>query len=126
MPARGDGGPELLLPEFVRARTPRALKDVTTTATPTPTCTFARAEGVLVRAPAYDPTGSWVRVSARLLNRAGQPIRDIPAIGGTMAELPSRFVLPLAGMAPALYHVEFVASNRNGTVKNRVAFRVIN
>lgn len=126
MKATEAGRPWLLSPEVVRTRTPGALKHVTTETAPTPARTFARAEGVLVRAPAYDPTGTSVRVSARLLNRVGQSIRDIPTVGAATAELPSQFVLPLAGMAPALYHVELVATNRNGTVKNRLAFRVVN
>ena len=77
---------------------------------------------VIVRVPAADPTGTLVRVTARLLNRAGQTMRALEA--GPGVESPTQFALPLASLAPGQYEIEVTGENRYGVVSDRVAFRV--
>jgi hypothetical protein len=63
-----------------------------------------------------------VRVTARLLNRAGQTMRALEADPGV--ESPTQFALPLVSLAPGRYAIEVTAENRHGAVSERVTFRV--
>jgi VWFA-related protein len=81
-----------------------------------------RGSRLIVRVPAADPTGTPVRVTARLLNRAGQTMRSLEA--DSDVESPTQFALPLASLAPDQYGIEVTAENRHGAASERVAFRV--
>lgn len=117
-------GPRLLPPEIVRARTPRPLQELAADATPTATRTFSRATRLLIRTPAFDPTGAAVDIRARLLNRTGRSLYDIPVVDHATADRPAQFALPLAGLAADRYSLEIVASSAHGTATTRVGFRV--
>jgi hypothetical protein len=70
--------PRLLPPEIVRVQAVRELQSrIATDATPSARRSFARTDQLLVRTPAFDPTGLSVRIAARLLSRSGQSIRDL-------------------------------------------------
>ena len=81
-----------------------------------------RGHRLTVRVPAADPTGTPVRVTARLLNRAGQTMRALEADSGV--ESPTQFTLPLVLLLPGQYGIEVTAENPHGAVSERVTLRV--
>jgi hypothetical protein len=86
--------------------------------------TCSRGGRLIVRVPIADPTRTPVRVSARLLNRAGQTMRAIEADPG--GDRPTQFTLPLVSLAPGQYEIEVTGANRHGVASDRVTFRVEN
>jgi len=118
-------GPVLLPVEIVRARTPREFRSasVNSGATPSPVRAFDRGNLLLVRVPTFDPTGSAVHVTARVLNRAGQPMREIEAAAG-LDDGVAQFALPLSWLAPGFYQIEMSGKNANGAATERLAFQV--
>jgi hypothetical protein len=111
-------GPRLLPIEIIRARSARdAQRTDDPDAAPTASRTFMRTNVLLIRAPAYDPSGAAVQMNVHLLNVAGRLLSDIPQTNGT-------FVIPLASLAPGVYQLEVIASNTNGRVATRVEFRI--
>ena len=119
-------GPVLLAPEVVRARTLRDFNSATNNpdAAPASVRTFARADRLLIRVPAFDTSGAAVEVTARILNAWGQPMRNIDAIGATPRDGVAQFALPLSWLVPGQYQIEVQGANVNGAVKERVSFRV--
>ena len=110
-------------PEILRARNAlefRRLDD--DAAVPVASREFSRAERLLIRFPAYGPPNAAPSLSAKLLNRMGQTMRDL-----TVASTPggaNEIDLPLAGLANGEYLIELVAKSPAGEVKDRVNFRV--
>jgi VWFA-related protein len=119
-------GPVLLSPEVVRARTLRDFRSATANpdAAPSSVRTFARGDRLLIRVPAYDGSGTTVRVTAKVLNEWGQPMRDIDPLDATPRDGTSQFALPLSWLAPGDYLIEVLGTNANGAVRERVAFTV--
>ena len=119
-------GPVLLAPEVVRARTLRDFQSAISNpdAAPSSVRTFARADRLLIRVPAFDPSGTAVQVTAKVLNGWGQPMRDIDPLTTTPREGMPQFALPLAWLVPGEYLIELQATNPNGAVKQRITFRV--
>jgi VWFA-related protein len=119
-------GPVLLPPEVVRARTLRDFRSATANpdAAPSSARTFARGDRLLIRVPAYDGSGTAVRVTAKVLNEWGQPMRDIDPLEATPREGTSQFALPLSWLVPGDYLIEVLGTNANGAVRERVAFTV--
>ena len=122
--ASGQPGPVLLPVEVICLRSGRASE-----ATPRSDAlaTYvargcSRGSRLIVRVPAADPTGTPVRITACLLNRAGQTMRALEADPGV--ESPTQFVLPLVSLAPGQYAIEVTGENRHGAVSERVSFRV--
>ena len=77
---------------FMRARTAldyRALEN-DPDAAPVASREFSRTERLMIRVPAYAPSGVGISVSARLLNRGGQAIRDLPVQKGMVVGAPNR------------------------------------
>lgn len=122
-PARG---PVLLAPEVVRARTLPDFRTASTNpdAAPSSVRTFARGDRLLIRVPAFDGSGTAVRVTATVLNERGQPMRQIDATPAAPREGMTEFALPLSWLVPGEYQIELQGANANGTVRERVAFRV--
>jgi VWFA-related protein len=123
---RSPRGPVLLTPEVVRART---LPDFRTAsanpdAAPSSVRTFARGDRLLIRVPAFDGSGTAVRVTAKILNDRGQPMRDIDATDTVPRDGVTEFALPLSWLVPGQYQIELLGTNANGVVKERVAFRI--
>jgi VWFA-related protein len=117
-------GPMLLYPALVRTRTLREFHTAIANpdAAPSSARVFARGDRLVIRVPAYDSSGVPVQVSAKVLNEWGHPMRDIEAAdeaGGT-----AQFALPLYWLVPGQYLIEVAGANANGTVRERVAFRV--
>jgi VWFA-related protein len=122
--ASGQPGPVLLPVEVICTRSGRASE---TTPRSDALAAYAargcsRGSRLIVRVPAADPTGTAVRVTARLLNRAGQTMRVLEADPGL--DSPTQFTLPLASFAPGQYAIEVTGQNGNGVVSDRVTFRV--
>jgi len=123
---RQKSGPVLLAPELVRARTLRDFQNATTNpdAAPASARTFARADRLLIRVPAFDISGTAVEVTAKVLNSMGQPIRDIDALQSTPRDGIAQFGLPLSWLVPGEYQIELMAANTNGSVKQRITFKL--
>jgi len=119
-------GPVLLAPEVVRARTLRDYQSATTTpdAAPASARTFARADRLVIRVPAFDPSGTAVQVTAKVLNSLGQPIREIDALQATPRDEVAQFGLPLSWLVPGEYQIELMATNTNGSVRQRITFKL--
>jgi VWFA-related protein len=120
-------GPSALLgtPTVFRARTLRDYQQLKTDPKPVPVATreFSRTDRVLIRVPAYGP-GDASKLVVKLLNRAGQPMSDVPSTGApTTGE--QQIDLPLAGLAPGEYVLQIKATADGGEAKEElVAFRV--
>ena len=83
-------------------------------AQPVASRTFSRTERLLVRVPVYGRGDTVPAVTATLLNRRGNPMRELTQVP---AELPAgvvQFDLSLASLAPDEYRVELVAANTQG------------
>ena len=118
------GAAPLLLPAILIAtQSAREFRAVVAdvNAAPGPSRQFRRTEHLVIRVPAY--TGQTpVPVTARLLNRLAQPMRELellPGDGGV-----SQFELPLAPLAPGEYYLQFTVTGPKGPVDQRIVFRI--
>jgi hypothetical protein len=119
--------PELQVttPVVLRARTVKEFRDLSADpgAVPTPTREFRRTDRLIMRFEVFTPGDTLAKVTAMLLNRAGQPMHELPLAGqprGSGFQLD----LPLAGMAAGEYLVEVAASAESGSTRQLVAFRI--
>jgi hypothetical protein len=106
-----------------RGRSARDIQNAKTNLDTVPTAerAFSRTERLLVRADAYAPGGTAPAVSARLLNRAGDPMSDLPVqLNGSRADLE----LTLSGLAAGDYLIELNAKTSAGSAQELIAFRV--
>jgi VWFA-related protein len=92
------------------------------TAAPDPSREFRRTERLVVRVPAY-VAGSPAPVTARLLNRLGQTMKDLVALPDAAGGV-TQFDLPLAPLAPGDYFLLFSITGPSGAVSQRVGFKV--
>ena len=113
-------------PQVLRARNAREFRALDEpAAVPVASREFSRTERLLLRVPIYAASDEAPTVSARLLNRSGQAMRQLTV---SAAAQPNRFDaidLPLAGLAAGEYIVEVVAVTSSGQAKDRITFRVI-
>ena len=127
---------ELTLPDFTRVQvafaTPRVfsgrtVRDLTAirsnpAAVPTPDREFSRTDRLLIRTEAYAPGNVTPAVTARILNRGGTKMADIPVQavpgGGTDVEL------PLSSFPVGDYLIELNAKTESGTAQELIAFKV--
>jgi hypothetical protein len=111
-------------PRLFRARTPRDVQAIKANpaAAPSTDRMFARTERLLVRVDAYAPGTAPPTLTARLLNRAGTPMFDVPVqmsdTGGAAMEL------VFASLAAGEYLLELNAKAEAGAAQEVVAFRV--
>jgi VWFA-related protein len=118
----------LSTPAVLRARTPREFQAITRDADPVPTSLreFRRTERLLIRFVAYVPGGaSSAEVSARLLNRVGQKMVDLPAAAPADPSQPYQIDLPLQGLSPGEYVIEIKAKGVSGESTELIAIKVI-
>ncbi|MEQ1910704.1 MAG: VWA domain-containing protein [Vicinamibacterales bacterium] len=114
-------------PSMFRARTVREFQQLKTDprAVPTATREFTRSERVFVRLATYGTGAAAQTVTARLLNRTGQSIGDLPVTqAGAGGEGARDIDLALATLAPGEYVVELTATGAGAPVKELVGFRV--
>jgi hypothetical protein len=112
-------------PQMFRARTARDYQQLKADVDAVPTAgrEFSRTDRLLIRVPAYGPGDSVPTVTARLLNRTGQPMSDLP-LATAASKHDQQIELPLAGLAPGDYIVEVKAGGEGGDAKELVGFRV--
>ena len=111
-------------PRVYRTRTARDMQLVKSTpdARPTPGRDFSRTERLLIRVDVYAPGAATPDMSAKLLNRNGQPMADLPippASGQTF-----QIDLPLASLAAGEYVLEMKAKTDAGAAQQLVGFRI--
>ena len=121
--------PQALLgtPVIYRARTLRDFQQVVrgeSTAIPIATREFSRTDRVLIRVPAYAPGDMAPKLTARLLNRGGQAMGEVPVTPGPKPT-EQQLELQVSSLAPGEYVVEIKASAEGGDATELVGFRVI-
>ncbi len=116
---------ELTTPQVLRARTVKEFRDINADphAVPSAAREFRRTDRLVIRFDAYAPGGT-PNVAAKLLNRAGQSMLDVP-VSTQAAGATHQIDLPLASMAPGEYLIEIKASSEAGEAKQLVAFRLV-
>jgi VWFA-related protein len=111
-------------PRLYRARTVREMQAIKANASTMPAVDreFSRSERVLLRVEAYAPGGVTPVVTARLLNRGGTAMADLPVQQPATGTF--EIDLPLGAFAAGEYLIELNAKTPGGTAQEIVAFRV--
>jgi hypothetical protein len=111
-------------PRVYRARTAREMMLLKNNldAPPIAKRDFSRAERLLIRVDAYAPSGEKPDVSAKLLNRDGHAMADVPVQSDQGK--PFSIDLPLASLAPGEYVLELDAKAASGTAQQMVGFKI--
>ena len=85
---------------------------------------FRRTDRLLVQVDAYGPGAVGPDVTAKLLNRGGQSMADLP-VQVPVGDAAYRVLdLPLASLAPGEYLIELTATIGDGTAQQLIAIRV--
>ena len=113
-------------PEVLRARTAIEFRQLAADPHPMPVAEreFRRTERLLVRFTAVAPGEARPETSARLLNRAGQPMTDLPSTPVSGQERRFQVDLPLAGLPAGDYVLELKGAAGGAEAKQFVGFRV--
>ncbi len=113
-------------PAVFSARTAREFRVLTSdpAAVPTAEREFSRTERLLIRFDAFGPGYTVPAVTARLLNRTGQPMTDLKAQASEQYPEEHSIDLPLAGLASGEYLIEVKAKGQAGEATQMVAIRV--
>jgi VWFA-related protein len=117
-------------PAVYRARTPRELQQLKADADAPPVALreFSRTDRLLVRVPAYAPGGAAPALTARMLNRAGDAISDLPVTASATPGGDAQFDLALSSFPPGEYILEIKAAGGDGASSDSrelVAFRIV-
>jgi VWFA-related protein len=125
VPPTGGARTLLLPPVLLATRSAREFREVSAdeNAVPGPSREFSRTERLVVRVPALAPESSTPRVTARLLNRSGQVVRDLAPLDETRGGV-VQFDLPLAPLAPGDYFLLVTAIADAGAAEERVSLRI--
>jgi hypothetical protein len=120
--------PEVALstPAVFRAANAREFRTLVDDPAPLPTASreFRRTERLLVRFEAYGPGEQPPEVTARILNRAGQGMSDVPVKVPESPGAPYQLDLPLAGFPAGEYLIEVKAKGDEGEATELVPMRV--
>jgi VWFA-related protein len=114
----------LSTPQLLRARTTKEIAALKADpfAAPTPDREFRRTERIAVRVEAYAREGAEPSVTAKLLNRSGQSMTELPV----QASGAQRYAdVPVASLAPGEYLVEITATAGGNSSQEVLAIRVI-
>jgi VWFA-related protein len=112
-------------PEILRARNAREFRQIDAdAAVPVASREFSRAERLLIRFPAYGPSDAAPSLSAKLLNRSGQTMRELSVAPASTPAGTNEIDLPLAGLANGEYLIELTAKSPAGEATDRINFRV--
>ncbi len=111
-------------PRVYRARTAREALMIRNNVDVPPTAVreFSRGERVLLRFDAYAATGPKPEVTAKLLNRTGTAVADVPV--QAPEGKPYLIDYPLAALAAGEYIIEVDAKAPSGTAQQMIGFRV--
>jgi hypothetical protein len=114
----------LSTPRVYKGRTVREVQTIKGNAAAVPIAdrTFSRAERLLVRVEAYSGDGAAPTVSARLLNRGGTAMSDLPVQPGAAGQ--GELELGLSALAAGDYVIEINAKTGTGTAQELIAFKV--
>ncbi|HPW21946.1 MAG TPA: VWA domain-containing protein [Vicinamibacterales bacterium] len=117
----------LTTPVVLCARTAREFQAISRDADPVPTALreFRRTDRLLVRFFAHSATAGPPDVGARLLNRGGQKMLDLPLAASPDPAQPHQVDLPLASFSPGEYVIEIRARDVSGEATEFVGFRLI-
>ncbi len=85
---------------------------------------FRRTDRLLVRFRVYGPGASTIDVTARLLNRGGASMADLPLQAPATEDAPYVLDLPLASLAPGEYLIELKAAVGDDSADQLIALRV--
>ena len=85
---------------------------------------FRRTERLIVRTQAYGPGTEVPAVTAKLLNRVGTAMQDLPVTLDQATGL-AQVDLPLSAVAPGEYLLDLRATGQGGQAKQLVAFKVV-
>ncbi len=91
---------------------------------PTPAREFRRTERLIVRFDAYAPGTEAPAVSARVLNRAGKSMADLPVRAPQSPATYYQLDLPLAGFAAGEYLIEVKAAGASGEATELVPVKI--
>jgi VWFA-related protein len=114
----------LSTPQLLRARTTKEIAALKAdpAAAPTPDREFRRTERLAIRVEAYARQGSEPSVTAKLLNRSGQSMTELPMqASGTLRHAD----VPVASLAPGEYLVEITATAGGNSSQEVLAIRVV-
>jgi VWFA-related protein len=111
-------------PVLFRARTPREIQQLKADAQAVPATTreFSRTDRVFMRVAAYGAGAP--ALSVHMLNRAGQPMSELPVTAPATPGGDALVDVPLAGVAPGDYIIEVKAAGEGGEAKELIGFRV--
>ncbi|HEY2905471.1 MAG TPA: VWA domain-containing protein, partial [Vicinamibacterales bacterium] len=116
-------------PAVYRARTVRELQQLKADpdAAPVALREFSRTDKLFVRVPAYAAGGSTPQLTARVLNRAGDPINQLPVAPPASPGGDPQIDLALSAFPPGEYILEIKAAGDGGPSDSRelVGFRII-
>jgi VWFA-related protein len=94
-------------------------------AAPTADRDFRRTDRLVIRVEAYAPGGATPKLTARLLNKQGQAMADIPVSAPAAGTDPFLVDFPLASLAPGEYLLELAASTEGAPASTQlIPFRV--
>jgi hypothetical protein len=119
-----DATPLLLPPIMIATASAREFRAAAAdlSAPPIPSREFRRTERLIIRVPAYAASGP-VPVTVRLLNRVGQPMKDLDTVPADNAGV-TQFDLPLAPLAPGDYFLLISVQGPTGAIAQRVPIKV--
>jgi VWFA-related protein len=111
-------------PRVYRARTAREALLIRNNADAMPIVAreFSRGERLLVRFDTYGAGGARPEVTAKLLNRAGQAMSDVPIAAADGK--PFLIDFPLAALAAGEYVLELDAKSASGTAQQMIGFKI--
>lgn len=129
---------EILVPDFTGAdvvlSTPWLMRALTARefqatrmdpeAVPTAARDFSRRERLLIRFEIYGPGATLPGASARLLNRDGQPMMDLPLEPPAGETRYFQGDVPISSLAPGEYLIEIGGSGLGGATRQLVAIKI--
>lgn len=116
----------LSTPAVFRSATAREFQALAANPSPAPTAgrEFRRTERLLIRFEAYGPGSESPQVSARVLNRGGTGMADVPVRAPVSPLTFYQLDLPLAGFAAGEYLVEVKAKGASGEASELVPLKI--
>jgi VWFA-related protein len=124
VPAPKGDVPLILPPVIISTRSAKEFREVSldANAAPDPAQQFRRTDRLVIRVPAY-ASGQPVAVTAKLLNRVGQPMHALDPLPATPGGI-TQFDLLLAPLAPGDYFLVFTVPGPSGPIDKRVPFKI--
>jgi hypothetical protein len=116
----------LSTPVVYRTANAREFQALSANPSPVPTASreFRRTERLIVRFDAYAPGSEVPAVTARVLNRVGKGMADLPVRSPQSPATFYQLDLPLAGFAAGEYLIEIKATGASGEAAQLVAIKI--